>query len=211
MCRVSRYLILTLLPLLLIAGRAAAFDSFTATVSLYDGVNLTTGMTEIDPTVLTLVIGSAQEVERISVPEIDPLFHFSQSVNTMFALTTDPTRPVELQPQAGVQFVVLEQTDPASLTETQLATLNYAAQPVAVAPHQMVVANLGNGVYRLLGQMSANPDATVQFTVWTPESGSVPDRDPHAAGQRAGAGNVCAACNWSFGRMAYLYTNHTTS
>ena len=159
-------------------SRAFALESFTTTVSFYDGVNLTTGMTEVDPTVLTLIIGSAQEVERIAAPEIDPLFHFSASVNLSFGVTTDPAQPILLQPQAGVSFAVLEQTDPASLTDAQLAALEYAAQPVAVAPHQMVAANLGDGVYRLLGQMSETPDATVQFTVWTPESGSVPPVTP---------------------------------
>ena len=159
-------------------SRAFAFDRFTATASFYDGVNLTTGMSEVDPTVLTLIIGSAQEVERIAAPEIDPLFHFSPSVTLSFGFTTDPAQPILLQPQAGVSFAVLEQTDPASLTEAQLAMLDYAAQPVAVAPHQLVVANLGDGVYRLLGQMAATPDATVQFTVWTPESGSEPTVTP---------------------------------
>lgn len=159
-------------------SRAFAFDSLTATASFYDGVNLTTGMTEVDPTVLTLIIGSAQEIERIAAPEIDPLFHFSASVNLSFGFTTDPAQPILLQPQAGVVFAVVEQTDPASLTETQLAALNYAAQPVAVAPHQLIVAKLDDGAYRIVGQVASNPDATVQFTVWTPESGSVPTGTP---------------------------------
>jgi len=155
-----------------------AFDSFTAVASFYDGVNLSTGTIEVDPTVFTLVIGSAQEVERIAAPEIDPLFHFSPSIHVSFGLTANPAQPVMLQPQADVALAVLEQTELASLTDAQLARLDYVAQLVAVAPHQFVIAKLGDGIYRILGQISANPDATVQFTVWTPESGSVPTVTP---------------------------------
>ncbi|GAK52862.1 hypothetical protein U14_04119 [Candidatus Moduliflexus flocculans] len=164
--------------LIFFSSQVPAFDSFTTTVSFYDGVNLSTGATEVEPTVLTLVIGSAQEVERIAAPEIDPLFHFSPSVHVSFGLTAHPAQPVMLQPHAEVAFAIVEQTDPASLTETQLAALDYAAQPVTVAPHQFVVAKLGDGIYRILGQIASNPDATVQFTVWTPEVGSVPTVTP---------------------------------
>ena len=50
-------LLFSLALLLCLAGQAEAGPSFTATLSFYQSFDVTTGMTEIDQTVLTLLFG----------------------------------------------------------------------------------------------------------------------------------------------------------
>ena len=47
-------------------------------------------MTAFDPTVLTLIIGSAQEIDTIAAPDITPLFTFPPSIDLFVAWP--PTR-----------------------------------------------------------------------------------------------------------------------
>ena len=157
------------------SGRAAALESFTATVSFYQGVSLASGMTAFDPTVLTLIIGSAQEIDLIAAPDISPLFTFPPSSDLFVALAADQTTPMLLTPLRGVQVAALALEPLASLTPERLAALDYTAQPVTIDATQMIAARLDDGIYRILGPMTLNADATVTFTVWTPESSSVPE------------------------------------
>ena len=157
------------------SGRAAALESFTATVSFYQGVSLASGMTAFDPTVLTLIIGSAQEIDLIAAPDISPLFTFPPSSDLFVALAADQTTPMLLTPLHGAQVAALALEPLASLTPERLAALDYTAQPVTIDATQMIAARLDDGIYRILGPMTLNADATVTFTVWTPETGSVPE------------------------------------
>lgn len=73
-----------------LAVQAAAFESFTGQAGFYEGFDLTRGMTELDPTVITLIIGSGEEIQTISAPDIDPLFEFGSDIDLYFGLSTDP-------------------------------------------------------------------------------------------------------------------------
>ncbi len=68
---------------LCLAGQASAYPSFTATLSFYQGLDVTTGMTEIDQTGLTLLFGDPEQAE-ISVTSDENPFEFSPSVDFYF-------------------------------------------------------------------------------------------------------------------------------
>ncbi|MCP4399940.1 MAG: hypothetical protein GY801_21865, partial [bacterium] len=89
-------LALSLALVLLPAAQAGAYQSFTASISAYQGIELTSGMTEFDPTILTVIIGDALEIDTIAAPDIDPLFHFGSENDLFFSLTTDVAAPVKI-------------------------------------------------------------------------------------------------------------------
>ncbi len=66
-----------------LAGQASAYESFTAALSFYQGLDVTTGMTEIDQTVLTLLFGDTEQAEIIVASDDNP-FEFSPSVDFYF-------------------------------------------------------------------------------------------------------------------------------
>lgn len=89
-------------------------------------------------------------------------------------MAADQTTPILLTPLHGAQVAALAPGPLDSLTPERLAALDYTAQPFAIDTAQMLAARLDDGIYRILGPMTLNADATITFAVWMPETGSVP-------------------------------------
>ena len=108
--KISIGLLLSLVVLFGFAETTSAYESFTTTVSFYQGFSISSEMTEFDPTVITVIIGDASEITGISAPEIDPLFEFDPQVDFYFGLTIDPNDPIEVVAEQIAGMAVLEDT-----------------------------------------------------------------------------------------------------
>jgi hypothetical protein len=89
---------------------ALAYESFHLSLSAYQGVQLTSGMTEFDPTVLTVIIGDATSIDAVLAPDADPLFEFSPEIDVYFGLSPDADTPVEVVASAIAGIAVLANT-----------------------------------------------------------------------------------------------------
>lgn len=152
-----------------LAGPAQAYESFTLQVSLYQGLNVTTGMTELDPTVLTLIIGGSGDITEIAAPEIAPLFEFSTIVDVYFGLTTDPLQPFEIIGQNILGLAVLDNLSIDLLTDDLLTTLDFSAQSARFDAADLIVLLTPDNTFVILGNITRLPDlTTVQVTSYVP-------------------------------------------
>jgi hypothetical protein len=117
--------VLSLILLFGFTETTPAYESFTTTISFYQEFTISSGMTEIDPTVITIIIGDAGEIEIISAPDLSPLFEFNQEVDLYFGLTSDPDDPIEVIAEQIAGMAVLEDTAFEDVTDDLLATLDF--------------------------------------------------------------------------------------
>jgi hypothetical protein len=162
---------LVLLP----AAQAGAYESFSTTISAYQGIELTSGMTEFDPTVLTVIIGDALEIDAIAAPDIDPLFHFSPNIGFFFGLTTDDAAPVELTALSMTGIAVLEDTEFSGLTDSLLDSLEFTERTASVDSNDLVALLMADGDIVFLENIQKHSDATISFTSWLSEANEVPE------------------------------------
>ena len=156
-----------------ITGQAAAEESFTTTISFYAGFDLTSGMTEIDPTVLTLIIGDGQEIEAIAAPEIDPLFEFSSEIDLYFGFSANADRPFTVIAEQIKGMTVLEDTEFEAVTENMLKSLDILAMvEVMIDQDDLVVLLTQDDQYVLIGSVQQVPGVQVQLTYHTLSGGS---------------------------------------
>ena len=166
--RSTRLLCLCLL-LLLFAGicpSTYASESFTVITDLYQGFDLATGMAELDPTVITIIIGSGQEIETISAPSLDPLFDFSPSIDMYFGFSTDVERPITIIAENLKGMAVFDGTSFNTILD-EIMTREVLPTPGPIAAlnyHDMVVLVTASDDVILLGDVQLLPDAQVQFT-----------------------------------------------
>ena len=168
-------LALGLALLLLPAVQAAAYESFSTSVSAYQGIEVTTGMTEFDPMILTVIIGDALEIDTIAAPDIDPLFQFDPEIDLCFGLTTDPAAPVEITALAAVGIAVLDNTAFSELDESLLASLDFNEQTASVDSDDLLALLLEDGRIVFLEHIQKHADASISFTLWLPEANEVPE------------------------------------
>ena len=166
---------LSLALLLLSAARAGAYESFNTSIYAYQGIEVTSGMTEFDLTVLTVIIGDALELDTIAAPDLDPLFQFSQELDIFFSLTTDPAAPVEITALAAVGIAVLDNTAFSELDESLLASLDFNEQTASVDSDDLLALLLEDGRIVFLEHIQTHSDATIGFTSWLPEADGVPE------------------------------------
>lgn len=144
-------------------GRANAENSFT--MSLYQGVSLTTGMTCFDPTVLTVIVGTTPAMLDISAPPIEPLFEFPASVDLFFQLTTRAITPLEMVFSEQIQAAArIEAADRDLLESGNLRDLDWLSAPyqVAFAPGDLLAIRLHDDSVLLLDHVALH-GATIMF------------------------------------------------
>lgn len=164
-----------LLALALLPHSALAYQSFTASLSAYQGIQLSSGMTAFDPTVLTIIIGDATDIDRLAAPAIDPLFQFAPDRDVYFGFTTDAAAPIAVTAVSVTGIAVLDSTGFTDLTDDLLGSLDFTNRVVTVDNDDLAVLLLADGTTLFLEQISTSPDATISFTVWTPETPAVPE------------------------------------
>ena len=140
-----------------------AGPSFTANVSLYQGVDLESGMTELDPTVLTLIFGDAG-VEIVLEPDIENPFDFSDSVDFHFEYHNADSMLLALHD--GIQAAIFADTDFDLITAAMLAEIEF--QPnlseFALDAGATVVLLTAEGSYMKLGNLARLPELGVSLT-----------------------------------------------
>ena len=144
-------------------GRANAENSFT--MSLYQGVSLTTGMTCFDPTVLTVIVGMPPDILDISAPPIEPLFEFPAPVDLFFQLTTRAITPLEMVFSEQIRAAArVDAADRDLLESGNLRDLDwlYAPYQVAFAPGDLLAIRLHDDSVLLLDHVALH-GATVTF------------------------------------------------
>ena len=162
----TRLSCLCLILLLFACPSTYASESFTVTTDLYQGFDLATGMTELDPTVITIIIGSGQEIEAISTPSLNPLFDFSPSIDMYFGFSTDVEQPITIIAESLKGMAVFDDTSfDTILNEIMTREVLPTPGPIATL-HQddMVVLVTSDDDFILLGDVRLLPDAQVQFT-----------------------------------------------
>ena len=158
-----RCLSLAFIIAVICGGRAAAEESFT--ISLYQGLQLSSGMTCFDPTVLTVIVGMSPDILDISAPPIEPLFEFPASVDLFFQLTTRAITPLELVFSTQIQAAArVEAADRDLLDNENLRDLDwlYAPYQVAFAPGDLLAIRLHDDSVLLLDHVALH-GATVTF------------------------------------------------
>lgn len=91
----------------LVTGQAEAGSSFTANLSFYQGLDVTSGATETDPTVLTLFFGSTEEMEVVAPSTANP-FQFTPAVD--FFVGADANNMFQFVPQANIVAMAVVNT-----------------------------------------------------------------------------------------------------
>ncbi len=144
-------------------GPAAGYESFTLNVSCYQGVNLAAGMTEIDPTVLTLKFGDA-DVDIVLEPPLDEVFAFSEAVQFHFA--DNNADSIDLVLHNGVQAALFENMPFDQITGDILeqAVFQPNLAGLSLDSNDTVLLLTADNQYLLLGNLTRLPEAGVQFT-----------------------------------------------
>lgn len=158
-----RCLSLAFIMAVICGGRATAEESFT--ISLYQGLQLSSGMTCFDPTVLTVIVGMPPDILDISAPPIEPLFEFPAPVDLFFQLTTRATTPLELVFSEQIQAAArVDAADRDRLESGNLRDLDwlYAPYQVAFAPGDLLAIRLHDDRVLLLDHVALH-GATVTF------------------------------------------------
>ena len=164
--------------LLLPAARAAAYESFTATVSLYQGVSISEGMFEFDPHILTLIINPSDEVTEVLPDDSQVLFNFGEEIAFYFAYDPDASEHITLMPENLAGLTVLEDTSFDEIDDGLLAGLDFASEPPSTImnPGDIVVLLLDDGSIIALGDVALQEDWTLTFEyITTTSSNAVPE------------------------------------
>ncbi len=150
---------------LALAGQTFAYESFTLNVSYYQGVDLNTGMTELDPTILTLKFGETEDVELVLVPQISDPFEFSPAVNFHFEYNSSSDFPVLLNP-GNIQGIAVVDTSFDEVDPGILATLPFYTDLTDVALTETVTVLLltQDNTYIKIGNIGQTPGFNVQFS-----------------------------------------------
>ncbi len=161
--------LLTLLFLILSAFTVSvdAGQSFTATLSLYEGIDLTSGMTEMDQTVLTLLFGDNTHAD-IVVASNDHPFNFSPSVDVYFGFESGATDGLLFMPEESIVGLAvlssLPTGDPASLLVSPFST--------SVSFGDMLLFHTSDGQLFIINDLAATSATTLSMRV---EAYSGPD------------------------------------
>ena len=163
--------------LLLPAARAAAYESFTATVSLYQGVSISEGMFEFDPHILTLIINPSDEVTEVLPDDSQVLFNFDEEIAFYFAYDPDASEHISLMPENFVGLAVLEDTSLDEIDDELLAELDFAenSPSTLMNPGDIVVLLLADGSIIALGDVALQEDWKLTFEYMNTGPNAVPE------------------------------------
>ena len=152
-------IVLTLAGLCGLAGSAAADTSFTATLSFYQGLEVSSGATELDQTVLTLVFGADGNVEVV-LDNDEPAFDFSPSVDFYFGFAEGDPDALLFVPTERIKGMTVV----SDLLAADLESLLAAPVATAIHPEDIVVFQTADG-YFALSDLAATPDFSVSLAV----------------------------------------------
>ena len=170
--KMYRSVCLSLILMLCLAGQAHAGQSFTATLSLYQGFDLTSGMTEVDPTVLTLLFGDTEQAEIVLATEENP-FEFSPSVDFYFGFESGATNSLLFVPEDNIVDMAVLSDMPTG----DLSALLTAPSSTSFAPGDILAFHTLNGQYFIISDLAALSAATLtmQVTEYTEHNSAVPE------------------------------------
>lgn len=162
----------SLLAIMLFAAPAGAGESFTATLSLYQGIDLASGMTEVDPTVLTLLFGDTGQAEIILATEENP-FDFSPSVDFYFGFESGASNSLLFVPEDNIVAMAVL----SDMPDGDLASLLSAPSSTVFAPGDILAFQTLDGDYFILSDLlpSSTTIMTVQVTEYAQQNSSVPE------------------------------------
>ena len=142
-----------------LAGQACAYESFT--VSFYQGIDIATGMTEIDPTVLTLVFGESDELEQVLAPDIENPFAFSPGVDFYFGFDPTGGNPLLFVPEGNiVAMAVLP--DPLLGDPESVLIKPFTA---SISNADIVLFKTADDRYFMISNFSRLPDLKLNVTI----------------------------------------------
>lgn len=150
-----------LLTGLTLPGQVAAYESFTAQISFFQGFSLSEGM-EIDPRVLTLIFNPSEKVELVLPGLEEDLFSFDFAE---FYLGYDPTVHSPILVPEHVQAMAVFEGSFADVTLQTLEELDFLPEPppVVLKENEIAVFLTGDNTYYMLGHIVQLSDWTVQF------------------------------------------------
>ena len=158
-------------------NQASAYESFSATVSFYQGFDVASGVAEIDQTVLTLVFGPSGEVEIVLEPEIEHPFDFTQAVDFYFGPGDGSENALVLVPENVLKIAVLDNTSFEAVNAEMLGELPLSDDlaSVAIDSDDLVVLLTAEQTYITIGNVLRLPDFSVRFERQTLETEAVPE------------------------------------
>ena len=170
--KIYRSVCLSLVLLLCLAGQAHAGESFTATLSLYQGFDLASGMTEVDPTVLTLLFGDTEQAEIVLATEENP-FEFSPSVDFYFGFESGATNSLLFVPEDNIVGMAVLSEMPTG----DVSALLTAPSSTAFAPGDILAFHTLDGQYFIISDLAALSAATLtmQVTEYSEYNSAVPE------------------------------------
>jgi hypothetical protein len=163
-------LLVSLVLFLCLGGQVHAGPSFTATVDFFQGIDVATGMTEIDPTVLTLVFGDTGGVDIIEPTQTGDPFDFSDFVDFYFQPTAND--PILFIPSDNiVAMVVLNGPllgDPEDFLTDQIGQ-------VPINSGDVLVFRTDEGEYYMISNVASVSGLTLALTVEQYQPPAVPE------------------------------------
>ncbi len=154
-----------LISLGVLSSGVEANESFTLDVSFYQGINLNDGMTEIDPTVLTLMFGDSEQLEFVLEPELDDPFDFSPAVDFHFEYDSSAGTPTILPSDNVAAIAVLHDTSFNLITPDSLQDVDfqYDFSTVAVNETDTLLLLTQDTTYIKIGNIEQLSDLRVGF------------------------------------------------
>lgn len=135
-------------------------------VALYEGIDLSTGRTEVIPDVLTVLLNPSDRLRRAFSPAPDTeLFVFSAGVDLYFGYDPDATQPIRLTPQHLQASAMLRNMPLETVTTATLTQLDWITPPVAVniGAEDTIVVRMPTGDVMAVGHVTRQPDWTIRF------------------------------------------------
>lgn len=153
-------------------GQTSAYQSFTTTVAFYQGVDVTTGMTEIDPTVLTLKFGNTGPVEVVLPTES---YTFSSAAAFYFGYdVTQGASAIVFSPQDNITAMTVIQNGAVLGDLDAMLTAPYQ---VTIGEDDVVVLKTAENRYFRLSEITLNGSQVgikvEDVTPATPEPGTL--------------------------------------
>jgi hypothetical protein len=177
--KLERCFLMSLLLIAGLTGKTAAYESFSPTLSFFQGFDLMEGVKVSNPNHVTVVFGPAGRVEIL--PPEEPLT-FGPEVDFYFGYeaTAQNSNPVVFVPENIVAMAVL--TNTAFETVSEIPTdLDKRDDPFAISieSNDIVVLLTSEHTYFKIGNIKQQPDlTTVSFTYQQLERNDIPEPTP---------------------------------
>jgi hypothetical protein len=153
-----------------LVGHAYAGPSFTVTVDFFQGVDVATGMTEIDPTVLTLVFGDIGETDVIEPTQTGDPFDFSELVDFYFKPSAND--PLLFVPSDNI--VAMAVLDGPLLGNPEDFLTDQIGQ-VPISSGDVLVFKTDEGEYYMISNVASVSGLTLALTVEQYQPAAIPE------------------------------------